>query len=126
MTDPGIENAARWGPEAALEGTEQKQFSNSHSTTNVHTLPTKDGAGLIEGKAWPLIPSGRYSVTFLHHELGMAFKVPRLFLHFRIVTPGNCFGATVYRAFRVRSANVKKKKGGASEYPETATMCAKW
>ena len=109
-----IENAARWGP-AALERVEEESLNTTNSTTNIIPLPasTKDGAGLIEGKAWPLIPSGKYSVTFLHHELGMAFKVPRLFLHFRIVTPGNYFGETVYRAFRVRSANVKKKKGGA-------------
>ena len=107
------ENAARWGPGAALEGTDTETLNNSDSTTNIVPLPTKDAAGLIEGKAWPLIPSGKYSVTFLHHELGMAFKVPRLFLHFRVVTPGDYFGETVYRAFRVRSATIKKRKGGA-------------
>ena len=79
----------------------------------VHTLPTKDAAGLIEGKVWPLIPSGKYSVTFLHHELGTAFNVPRVYLHFRIVMPEKYAGIVAYRAYRVRKDSNKKRKRGA-------------
>lgn len=72
-----------------------------------------DGAGIIAGKAWPLVPTGIYSVVFLHHEIGTAFNVPRVYLHFRIVTLGPHCGAVLYRAYRVKSTSGKQRKGAA-------------
>lgn len=75
--------------------------------------PHNDKAGIIEGKAWPLVPAGVYSAVFLHHETATAFNVPRAFLHFKIVTPGEHMGQILYRAFRVKSTSGKQRKGAA-------------
>lgn len=72
-----------------------------------------DDAGVVEGRKWPLVPDGIYAATFLHHETAIAFNSPRVFLHFKIVTPGEYFGKVLYRAFRVKSISGKPRKGGA-------------
>ena len=72
-----------------------------------------DQAGIVEGKAWPLVPSGEYESVFMHHETAIAFNVPRVFLHFKIMTPGEHFEKVLYRAYRVQSTSGKRRKGTA-------------
>ena len=43
MTDPGIENAARWGPEAALEGAE----INKINIVTIHESSARQNQGLF-------------------------------------------------------------------------------
>jgi len=68
---------------------------------------------IVEGKEWPLVPSGIYQAIFLHHETGTAFNVPRLYLHLKIMTPGEHFGKVLYRAYRVKSTSGNQRKGAA-------------
>lgn len=60
----------------------------------------------------PVVPDGSYEAKFLWHETAVVFGVPKVFLHFEIVQPGPCFGARLFRAFRVRKIVGKPGKGG--------------
>jgi hypothetical protein len=51
----------------------------------------------------PRVPDGLYSAVFTHHETALAFRNPKVFLHFRIVDPGEHFGKVLFRAYRVAS-----------------------
>ena len=109
----GIENAARWGPGAALEGTETETLDNAKSTTSatVHTLPTKDDDIELDGKIWPLVPDGEYLARYHRHDTQRMFGTLKVFLHFEILDPGPYNGTRLYRAYRAVDV-VHGKKGG--------------
>ena len=93
--------------EAALQGLDK-------TTGELYVIDThNDNAGVIEGKAWPLIPSGIYQAVFMHHETAVAFNVPRVYLHMKLVTPGEHYGQVLYRAYRVKSTSGRNRKGAA-------------
>jgi len=60
----------------------------------------------------PLIPGGEYSAQYMFHQTAKAFGEPRVYVYFRIVTPGPYFGVELYRAYRVFSFSGKPKKNG--------------
>ena len=37
----------------------------------------------LEGKIWPLIPEGEYSIAYQHHDTKVVFSTPKVFVHFR-------------------------------------------
>ncbi len=111
MTDPGIENAARWGPEAALEGAEKEQLNKSGSTTNIVPLPARDDDIELDGEIPPLIPEGEYVVRYMKYDTHYMFGGLKLFVHFEIVDSGPHCGTKLYRPYRVVDAGGKKGKG---------------
>lgn len=60
----------------------------------------------------PQIPEGEYEAAYVHHETAHIFKTPKLFVWFRIVSPGPAFDVMVYRAYRVRALTSKPGRGG--------------
>lgn len=55
------------------------------------------------GKIWPLVAEGMYQAVFTGHETAWLFKSCKVFLHFKIVTPGEHFEKKLFRAYRVRT-----------------------
>jgi hypothetical protein len=113
MTDPGIENAARWGPKAALERTDRNTVDSSQSSK----IPPKlgvvknDESLELDGEIPPLIPEGEYVVRYIKYDTHYMFGGLKLFVHFEIIDPGPHCGIKVYRAYRVVDAGGKKGKG---------------
>lgn len=111
-------NSKRCGVELASRVVELRTASPKRfSTVPSDGVSVDDGAGLIDGKAWPLVPSGTYSAAYLHYETGKAFNVPRVYLHFKIVDLGPHCGVILYRAYRAKSISGKRPKGGAFKAP---------
>ena len=104
----GIENAARWGPEAALDKADREQISDSHSSTKVTPLEPRDDEFEIEGEIPPLIPEGEYLACFIRCETKRRFKGLKAFLYFRIQNLGDHYGTVLYRSYHVVGAVGKK------------------
>lgn len=60
----------------------------------------------------PLLPDGRYEAAYLGHETAFVFQNAKVFLRFRIVTPGTYFGLEVFRAYRATKLVGKPCKNG--------------
>ena len=60
----------------------------------------------------PAIPEGRYEAIYVHHETKYIFKCAKVFVWFRIVSPGPAFNVMVYRAYRVRELTTKQGRNG--------------
>lgn len=60
----------------------------------------------------PLLPDGRYEAAYLGHETAFVFQNAKVFLRFRIVTPGEQFGMEVFRAYRATKLVGKPCKNG--------------
>lgn len=54
----------------------------------------------------PLIEEGTFDAVFVRAESARVFNTNKLFLHFRIVTPGKAHGTVLYRAYRAKGATV--------------------
>jgi hypothetical protein len=70
-----------------------------------------DGVIAVDYGTQTLIDEGEYSAAFLHHEtvvLRMFGNSARVFLHFRIVDPGEAFGKELYRPYRVKSLTLPR------------------
>lgn len=66
----------------------------------------------VEGHHWPLIPEGQYAAQYIGHETAVSFTVPKAYVHFRLVEPGEHLGVHLYRAFRVKELTGRPRKGG--------------
>ena len=66
----------------------------------------------VTGLDEPLIPDGEYEAVMTHYETGYVFKTSKVFLHFRITTPGDYHGYSLYRAYRVKALKTKAGKSG--------------
>ena len=60
----------------------------------------------------PSIPPGCYEAIYTHHETKFIYQCPKVFVWFRIVSPGPAFDTMVYRAYRVRALTTKQGKNG--------------
>lgn len=60
----------------------------------------------------PSIAPGRYEAIYTHHETKFIYQCPKVFVWFRIVSPGPAFDTMVYRAYRVRALTTKQGKNG--------------
>jgi len=60
----------------------------------------------------PLIPAGEYEAVYLRHSTAFIFNSAKVFVHFRI-SGGEHNGATLFRAYRVKSITGRPRKGGA-------------
>ena len=111
--DPGIQNAARWGPGAALEWAEKELLSKSNHNISgpVHTLPARNADIELDGKIWPLIPDGEYLAMYHRHDTKRMFGTLKVFLHFEIVDPGPYNGTKLYRAYNAVDVRHGKKRG---------------
>jgi hypothetical protein len=61
--------------------------------------------GIVEGKAWPLVPDGEYLATYQGHdcvELAQFRKAPKVFIRVRLYDAGEHTGKVLFRAYRVR------------------------
>ena len=84
-------------------------------TADVHPLPKRGAEGEIffdcSNRA-PLIPMGDYDAIYVHHETKFIYQSPKVFVWFRIVSPGPAHNVMVYRAYRVRALTTKQGKNG--------------
>lgn len=60
----------------------------------------------------PSIPQGRYEAIYTHHETKLIYQCPKVFVWFRIVSPGPAHNIMVYRAYRVRALTTKQGRNG--------------
>jgi hypothetical protein len=60
----------------------------------------------------PLIKPGDYDAIYLHHETKFIYQCPKVFVWFRVVSPGPAHNVMVYRAYRVRALTTKQGKNG--------------
>jgi hypothetical protein len=67
--------------------------------------------GIVEGDQWPLVPHGIYVARLVRHETAIAFKTPKVYLHFELIGPTHQ-GARLYAAYRVRELVGARGKGG--------------
>ena len=61
--------------------------------------------GIVEGKAWPLVPDAEYLATYQGHdcvELAQFRKAPKVFVRFKLYGAGEHTGKVLFRAYRVR------------------------
>ena len=76
-----------------------------------------EGAGFVEleGDGKPLVPDGQYEAVFEYHETAFILrtKAAKVFLRFRIVTPGEHEGVKLFRAYRVAKLRSKPGKHGS-------------
>ena len=59
----------------------------------------------------PLIPEGTYSGVYVRHDLvslRMFAGTYRLYIHLRIVDPGESFGTVLYRSYRVKAGRTRR------------------
>jgi len=68
--------------------------------------------GIVEGNLWPLLPDGTYVMQYLYHETVIAFRIPKVILHMKIVEPGEHHGKRLIRAYRVKELIGKPRKWG--------------
>jgi hypothetical protein len=67
--------------------------------------------GIVEGAQHPLVPEGEYVARYVRHETAMAFKTPKLFLHFELIGP--CHeGTNLFIAYRVKRLVGQPGKNG--------------
>lgn len=64
------------------------------------------------GEDKPILPDGKYEASYLGHETAFVFQNAKVFLRFRIVTPGDHFGKEVFRAYRATKLVGKPSKNG--------------
>lgn len=72
--------------------------------------------GIVEGTDWPLVPDGFYIAVYLRHvciELREFNNAPRVFVHLRLIDPGEHYGKVLYRAYPVRAVRRTSGKPGA-------------
>ena len=70
------------------------------------------GEGEMDCGNAPLLREGEYRAVLTSHETAIVFRAPKVFLHFRIIDPGEWFGAMLYRAYRVKSLAGRPSKNG--------------
>ena len=61
--------------------------------------------GVVEGKAWPLVPDGEYLATYQGHEcveLKQFRLAPKVFIRVKLFDAGEHTGKVLFRAYRVR------------------------
>ena len=66
----------------------------------------------VAESAHPRIPDGDYEAVFVRHETALLLKTGKVFLWFRIVTPGSHFDAEICRPYRCREIIGRPGKGG--------------
>ena len=71
--------------------------------------------GIVEtSREWPRVPDGIYVARYLGHEcveMDSFGKAPRVFVHLKIIDPGEHFGKVLYRAYSVRRFKSSQRKG---------------
>jgi hypothetical protein len=63
----------------------------------------------------PLIAPGEYRGVYVRHEtlhMRMFGGAPKVYVHCRIVDPGEAFGAVLYRSYRVKALSSKPGRNG--------------
>lgn len=74
--------------------------------------------------SWPLIPDAVYQAQCIKYDQGFVLgKSRKLFLHFKIIDPGEHFGKTIFMAFNV-PYDMKIRQG--SKYFKVWVMVNKW
>lgn len=64
---------------------------------------------LFADESWPLIPEGIYQVSCVHIEKAAShFKALKMFLHFKIVTPGQYMGTELFMAMNLINTKTNK------------------
>ena len=61
--------------------------------------------GIVEGKAWPIVPDGEYLASYVGHdcmEVRQFRNAPKLFVRLRLYDAGEHSGKVLFRAYRVR------------------------
>lgn len=61
--------------------------------------------GVVEGKAWPLVPDGEYLASYQGHEcveLKQFRLAPKVFIRLRLFDAGEHSGEVLFRAYRVK------------------------
>ena len=84
-------------------------------TSNVRTLPRRAIEGEITfdcSNRAPQVPAGDYDAIYVHHETKYIYQCPKVFVWFRIVSPGPAHNVMVYRAYRVRALTTKQGRNG--------------
>jgi hypothetical protein len=71
-----------------------------------------DAFDVLPDRGKPVVPDDTYDAVYTGHETGFMFRAGKVFLWFRIVSPGNQFGVEVYRAYNVRQVFRPYGKGG--------------
>lgn len=76
--------------------------------------------GVVEGKAWPLVPDAVYLASYVDHdclELAQFRRQPKVFIRFRLFDAGEHTGKVLFRAYRVKRRLDGKRfvVGGRSE-----------
>jgi hypothetical protein len=104
---PGVD---RGGVEVQ-QSTASTVVSIIHQTQ--HDEQEQDAAIDVVGTQWPLLPLGKYSVVLEHHETALSWgRRAAVYLHFRVVDPGDYFGVKLFRAYRVAELIGKPKRNG--------------
>lgn len=84
-------------------------------TATIRTLPKRASEGEIvfdTTNRAPLIAPGDYEAIYIHHETKFIYQCPKVFVWFRVVSPGHAFDTMVYRAYRVKHLTTKQGKNG--------------
>ncbi len=71
----------------------------------------------------PLLPEGEYRAVLTYHETAVVFSQPKVFLHFKIIDPGEAFEKMLYRAYRVKSLTGKPSKHGGFKVARGGDLC---
>lgn len=66
----------------------------------------------VVGHKHPLVPEGEYLAAFLYHETAITFTVPKVYLHFRLVSFGPHFETPLIAAFNARGIVGRPRKNG--------------
>ena len=84
-------------------------------SAKIRTLPNRMAEGEITfdtSNPAPIIAPGTYEAVYVHHETKYIFQSPKVFVWFRIVSPGPAFDVLVYRAYRARALTTKAGRYG--------------
>lgn len=64
------------------------------------------------GENWPRVPDGTYDAILLYHETACLGRTPKVYLRFRITSPGEYIGKEIYRAFGCKRLLGKPGRNG--------------
>lgn len=96
-------------------GSKDRGTSRCVLTAAVRSLPRRGIEGDIvfdcTNRA-PKIAPGEYEAVYVHHETKFIYQCPKVFIWFRIVSPGPAYDTMVYRAYRVRALTTRQGKNG--------------
>ncbi len=89
---------------------ENARTANRPTMHPLQDIPLDDG--LVEGTFWPLLPEAEYLATYTHHDTKWVFNTAKVFVHFKVVEPGEHYGRRIYRPYRAKALIGKPGKNG--------------